>query len=80
MVLDAIVKEDGTLIAKVPKSLRGKKVKITIHEEKPKKRKQKKLSQWEEMSAILKEIDALDLPQREFGDILAELREFKETE
>ena len=80
MVLDAIVKEDGTLVAKAPKSLCGKKVKITIHEEKSQQQKQKKLSQWEKMSAALEEIDALDLPQREFSDILADLRKFKETE
>jgi len=30
MILDAIVKEDGTLIAKAPESLKGKKVRIKI--------------------------------------------------
>ena len=79
MVLDAIVKEDGTLIAKVPKSLRGKKVKITIHEEKPKKRKQKKLSQWEEISAVLKEADKLDIPRRTIDEILDDLHTFRES-
>jgi len=43
MTLYAEVKEDGTLIAKAPKSLWGKKVKIMIQEEKPAQRKSKKI-------------------------------------
>lgn len=39
MTLDAIVKEDGTLIATAPKSLWGKQVIVTIREKKPKRRK-----------------------------------------
>jgi len=35
MTLDAIVKEDGTLIAKAPKSFWGKQVKVTIQDEPP---------------------------------------------
>lgn len=79
MVLDAIVKEDGTLIAKAPKSLWGKKIKIIIDPEESSASSRKKLSQWERMKMALEEIDALQLPQREFSDILTELRTFKET-
>ena len=41
MTLYAEVKEDGTLIAKAPRSLWGKKVKITLQEEKPKNENRK---------------------------------------
>jgi len=81
MVLDAEVKADGTLVAKAPKSLHGKKVKITVREEKPKKPKQyKKVSQWEEISAILEEARTLDIPRRTFDEILADLRNLRESE
>jgi hypothetical protein len=81
MTLYAEVKEDGTLIAKAPKSLWGKKVKITVLEEKPKKPKQKKkLSQWEEISAVLEEARTLDIPRRTIDEILADLRDFRESE
>ena len=36
-------------------------------------------SQWERRSAILQEIDALDLPERTHEEILSELRAFRET-
>ena len=102
MTLHAEVKEDGTLVAKAPKSLWGKKVKITLQEEKPKKRKQKigekisqrgknikspahednreSLAQWEKMSAILKEVDQLDIPRRTIDEILRDLHELRESE
>jgi len=99
MKLNTIVKQDGTLMAKIPESLWGKHVSVTIQEKKPKQRKhsvkqiaKKKtsplqetddnrasLAQWEHMKTALQEIDALNLPEREFADILTELRTFKET-
>lgn len=78
MVLEAIVKEDGTLIAKAPKALWGKKFEIIVNTE-SKSRPPRKLSQWERMKRALQDIDALNLPEREFTDILTELRTFKET-
>ena len=73
MTLDAIIKEDGTLIAKLPRTFSGKHVRIIIEDETPPP------SQWENMSAMLQEIDALDLPERTHEEILNELRAFKET-
>lgn len=98
MVLDAVVQEDGTLIAKAPKVLWGKKVQLTI-KEKPLQEeilpvsqenttahdgdeddKSASLTQWEEMSAIFKEVDKLDIPHRTIDAILHELHEFRESE
>ncbi len=80
MTLDAIVKDDGTLIAKAPQSLWGKQLKIEVLTEGDKKRTpRKKHSQWEKMKQALQDIDALNLPEREFTDILTELRTFKDT-
>ncbi len=80
MTLDAVVKDDGTLIAKAPKSLWGQQLKIEILTESDKTRTpRKKHSQWEKMKQALQDIDALNLPEREFTDILTELRTFKET-
>ena len=42
MTLDAIVKEDGTLIAKIPKALWGRKVTVTIQDNPPKSRRPRK--------------------------------------
>ncbi len=74
MVLDAIVKEDGTLIAKAPKSLWGKKIKISVLE-----KKSKKISQWEQMSTILNEVQNFDTPQRTIDEILADIHTFRES-
>jgi hypothetical protein len=78
MVIDAIVKEDGTLIAKAPKLLWGKRVKIIIREARH-TYAQKKQSQWDEISAILSEARTLDIPRRPSDDILTELRTFRES-
>lgn len=97
MVLDAIVNPDGTLIAKVPRALWGKKVQLTIieQEERPslcqdlgsiaahgasEDNNRESLAQWEAMSAILKEVDKLDIPRRTIGAILHDLHEFRETD
>ncbi len=44
MVLDAVVKDDGTLIAKAPKSLWGKRVRVQIKEERRKTKPQKTIT------------------------------------
>lgn len=75
MKLNAIVKEDGTLIARAPKSLRGKKVKISLEE----KKKKKSLSAWDEISNIFKEADTLGIPPRDLQDILNDMRGFRES-
>jgi len=75
MVLDAIVKKDGTLVAKAPKSLNAKKVKIIVKQE-----KEKELSNWSAISALLKEADKLDIRRRKLSDILHDLQTFRETE
>jgi len=74
MILQAEVSKRGILTAKVPKSLWGKKVKVSIKETKQEQ------SNWGKISAALKELDALNLPGRTHDEILAELRAFKETE
>ena len=74
MIVDAIVKEDGTLIAKVPKSLSGKKVRIIEKAE-----ESKNPSNWEAISAILNEADMLEIPRRNIDEILDDLRTFRET-
>ena len=80
MTLDAVVKDDGTLIAKAPKSFWGQQLKIEILTEGDNTHApRKKSSQWEKMKQALQDIDALNLPEREFADILAELRTFKDT-
>ncbi len=72
LTLDAIITADGTLVAKLPRTFSGKHVRIIIEDAPPP-------SQWESISAILQEIDALDLPERTHEEILSELRAFKET-
>jgi hypothetical protein len=99
MVLDAIVNEDGMLVAKAPKALWGKRVKVIVREKKraqdqiaskpalerePATSKnvadnQTSLTQWEKIKRALHDVDALNLPEREFSDILTELQTFKET-
>ena len=79
MILDAIVKEDGTLIAKVPKLLRGKRVKIIVRPTRRHFISLKKRTEWDDISAILNDARKLDIPRRSSEDILAELREFRES-
>ncbi|MEW6381064.1 MAG: hypothetical protein AB1611_15850 [bacterium] len=74
-VFEAIVKEDGTLTVKVPQSLSGKKVKVTIEED----REKESLSAWNELSGVLKKADALDIPRRDSKDIIDDLRTFRES-
>ncbi len=74
MILQAEVSKRGILTAKVPKSLWGKKVKVSIKEPPSEK------SNWEQISEIFDQADALDFPRRTHAEILKELRAFKETE
>jgi hypothetical protein len=74
MTFDAIITKEGTVIAEIPENLRGKKVKITIHEG-----RSKKLSQWEKMSAILEKVDALDIHRRTIDEILDDIHTFREN-
>ncbi len=74
MTLNAIVKDDGTLIAKAPKSLKGKEVKIIVKE------KDSKKTNWEAISAILEEADQLDIPKRNIKEILDDIHSFRESE
>ncbi len=74
MTVDAIVKEDGTLIAKVPKSLSKKKVRIIVKAE-----ESENPSNWEAISAILSEADMLEIPRRNIDEILDDLRTFREA-
>ena len=98
MTLDAIVKEDGTLIINTPESFWGKKVKVRVQAEqrnakprtpavKPKsspiteeQENQASLAQWEQIKAILHDVDHLDFPRRTIEEILHDLHEFRESE
>jgi len=62
MVLEAVVKDDGTLIAQAPESLRGQRVKIIVKTGAAATSRSKKLAQWENMTRALRDIDALELP------------------
>jgi hypothetical protein len=74
MNIEATVTEDGTLIAKVPKKLKGKKVRISIRESAP-----EKPSQWDEIARIVEETGSLDISRRTHEEILRDLREFRES-
>jgi ABC-type antimicrobial peptide transport system ATPase subunit len=73
MTLDAVVNEDGTLVAKAPGHLRGRKIRIVI------KDRNKSLSSWNEIAAILGKADRLDTPRRNLDEILNVLRTFRES-
>ena len=79
MVMEAIVKDDGTLIADIPKSLWGKKIHITIAESAPEKREAQAPSQWDAISSALHDARKLSHPRRTADDILTELRNFRES-
>lgn len=79
MLLDAEVKEDGTMIANLPKSLWGKKVKIIVRDPNQKSRSRKKRSQWDEIAPILEDARNLAIPRRTIDDILQDLHTFRET-
>ena len=73
MILDAEIKEDGTLVAKVPRTLIGKKVRIVI------KDKNKASSNWNALSAIFSEADRLNIPRRSLKEILDDVKAFRES-
>jgi len=75
MTIEATVTEDGTLIAKVPPKLRGKKVRIFVEESGP-----ERPSQWDEIARIVQEAVTLDISRRTHEEILRDLREFRESE
>jgi hypothetical protein len=63
MTLSAEVKDDGTLVTKVPKSLRGKRVKIVIQEQKSRRRKSEKIDSKKKTS--IQDNKALKSPEAE---------------
>ena len=73
MLLEAEVKEDGTLVADVPKHLRGKKFQIIIRS------KQGSSSQWSAIAAVLKAADRLNIPRRNLNEILEGIHSFRES-
>ncbi|HIE02170.1 MAG TPA: hypothetical protein EYP59_18105 [Thiotrichaceae bacterium] len=74
MLLNANISEDGTLVAKIPPSLWGKKVIISITSETQEE------SNWENISNALKKVDSLNLPSKSYDEIITNLRAFRETE
>ena len=90
MTLDTIVKEDGTLIIKTPESLWGKKVKVHVQEEQrtansysflfsEEQENQASLAQWEQIKAILRDVNQLDSPRQTIEEILHDLHELRES-
>ncbi len=75
MMLHAKVNEDGTLSANIPEMLWGKKIVIFLTQE-----EELETTNWNELSAALKRVDALNIPPRSHEEILATLRTFRETE
>ncbi len=73
MILDAEVKEDGTLVAKAPRYLSGKKIQIVITD------KNKSLSNWSSIVDVLNEADLLKVPRRSLEEILNDVRTFRDT-
>jgi ABC-type antimicrobial peptide transport system ATPase subunit len=73
MTLDAVVNDDGTLVAQAPRYLRGRKIRIVI------KDRNKSLSSWNEIAAILGKADRLNTPRRGLNEILNEIRAFRES-
>jgi hypothetical protein len=66
MTLEAIVKEDGTLIAHVPESLWGKTITIQVREQRPQNPAH---TQWDDIAAILQDARTLDIPRRTIAEI-----------
>jgi hypothetical protein len=70
MTLEAIVKEDGTLIAQVPQSLWGKTITIQVREQRPLNHAR---TQWDDIAAILQDARTLNIPRRTIDEILADV-------
>ncbi|GAK53150.1 hypothetical protein U14_04410 [Candidatus Moduliflexus flocculans] len=90
MTLDAVVKDDGTLIIKTPQSFWGKKVKVQVDTEQPTtkpqssptlatQKNQASLAQWEQIKAVFYDVDQLDFPRRTLEEILHDLHEMRES-
>jgi len=73
MIIDAVVNDEGTLVAKAPEYLRGKNVRIVI------KSKNKSLADWNLIAAALGKADHLNIPRRSLKEIISDLRAFRET-
>lgn len=74
MILHARVNNDGTLITKLPKSLRGQKVIITV-----KKENVVHSSNWDKISLAMEAADNLNHPKCSPNKILDEIRTFRES-
>lgn len=73
MILNGTVSPNGILTAQVPESLREKEVIISVLDQKHPQ------SNWEKISAAIKEADALDIPRKNYEVILTELREMRQS-
>lgn len=73
MILDAVVNDEGTLTAKVPAYLSGKKIQIVI------KDKNKPWSNWNAIAAVLSEADRMEVPRRRVNEIIEEIRDLRES-
>jgi hypothetical protein len=74
MIIHAEVNQDGSLRASLPPQFRGKKVVLSVVNEET-----YATSNWQAISAALREVDKLPLQHRHIDDILADLRTMRES-
>jgi hypothetical protein len=74
MILHAQVNKDGTLTTKLPKSLWGKRIVISVVSETEAE------SDWKDIEKTFEDADRLDFPRRSHKEILRDLKAFRESE
>lgn len=74
MIVHAEVNQDGILSASLPPQFRGKKVVLSVVNE-----ENYATSNWQAISAALRELDQLPMQNRHIDDILADLRALRES-
>ena len=74
MTIETKVGGDGILTTKVPDRFKGRRVRISIREV-----QEQIPSQWAQISKILEDLGALDMPCRGHDEILREIRTFRES-
>ena len=79
MRLQAQVNDQGTLIIQMPQSFCGKQVTVSIAPVPPIEATEAILA-WQQIHQTLKQANELDLPRKNHDEIIAELRNFRETQ
>ena len=79
MRLQTQVNDQGTLIIQMPQSFWGKQVIVSIASVPPIEATEAILA-WQQIHQTLKPANKLDLPRKNHDEIIAELRNFRETQ